>query len=347
MKFSSILLDWYAVNKRDLPWRDIDNPYVVWIAEVVFQQTRIEQGLPFFVRFMEKFSTVEVLAKASEAEVLKMWQGLGYYSRARNLHFSARYIVNELEGVFPSSYTELLKLKGVGPYIAAEVASVCFNEVVAAIDGNVQRVIARYFGVEEPVNSSQGEQQVRVLANEHIHTNTPGDFNQALMDFGSSVCKPKSPLCNECIFSEMCWANRNQMQTTLPIKIKKVKVRNRYFNFLLFVNDNKLAVVKRESGDVWQGLFQPILSETNEEVKSTDELDFSGFLFSKSIRQLSHQKLFLRFWVVHSGFKFEKHAPEIEWHNYEELHQLPVPKSIEELFSSNDFEALINRGRIN
>lgn len=347
MNFSSILLNWYAINKRDLPWRNIDNPYVIWVAEVVFQQTRIDQGLPYFVRFMDKFPTVEILAKASEAEVLKMWQGLGYYSRARNLHFSAKYVVNDLQGIFPNSYSELLKLKGVGPYIAAEVASVCFDEVVAAVDGNVQRVIARFFGIKDPVNSPSGEKQIRALANEHIDAKVPGDFNQALMDFGSSVCKPKSPLCETCVFNESCWAFRNQMQKTLPVKIKKVKVKKRFFNFLLYVSGNKLAVVKRKSGDVWQGLFQPMLVETTEEVEIIGKLDLSGFLFSRSIRQLSHQKLFLSFWVVESDTKFEDHNSEIEWHSYEELFQLPVPKSIEELFSSNDFETLVNKGRLN
>jgi len=345
MNISFILLDWYDENKRDLPWRNTDNPYVIWIAEVVFQQTRIEQGLPFFVRFMEAFPKINILASAKEEEVLKLWQGLGYYSRARNLHYSAKYIMTELDGKFPSSYKDLLQLKGVGPYIAAEVASVCFNEVVAAVDGNVQRVIARYFGIEEAVNDSIGAKSVSALANAHISKKRPGDFNQALMDLGSSVCTPKNPLCNQCVLNELCWANRNSKQLVIPVKKKKVKVRSRHLNFLLRVDEGKLAMQKRKSGDVWQGLFQPLLIETKAELVDISELGSKGFFLSKSIRVLSHQKLFLKFWVLEeiNISEFE----DVEWVKLEEIETLPVPKSIEQLFSSNEFNDLYNMRVIN
>ncbi len=339
MNFSSILLQWYAQNKRDLPWRDSDNPYVIWIAEVVFQQTRIEQGLPFFIRFIQKFPSVDVLARAKEESVLKMWQGLGYYSRARNLHFSAKYIVNELQGFFPTTYNELLKLKGVGPYIAAEVASVCSNEVIAAIDGNVQRVISRYYGVREAVNSPVGEKAVRALANEHISTTHPGDFNQALMDFGSSMCTPKSPNCENCVFNESCWAFRNDEVANIPLKINKVKVRKRFFNFLLVRKGNAVAMQKRGPGDVWQGLYQPLLFESKVEMKSL-EMEFSeGYLLKEGIRQLSHQKLHLKFWAV-SNLEIANFE-DVEWISISDLHLLPVSKSIEQLFSSNEFQKLV------
>jgi A/G-specific adenine glycosylase len=343
MKFSDDLLFWYDENKRDLPWRDIDNPYVIWIAEVVFQQTRIEQGLPYFLEFIKKFPTVFDLAASSEEFVLKNWQGLGYYSRARNLHFSANFIVNELNGVFPKTYKDLLFLKGVGPYIAAEIASVCYNEIEPAIDGNVQRVISRYFGVSEPVNSSVGASQIKLFANEHISTQRPGDFNQALMDYGSSICSPKKPDCPHCLFNETCWANIHGKQNEIPVKLKKVKVRTRYFNFMILIKGDALGVVKRGSGDVWQGLYQPPLIEAESEVLGLRDIgpNFKGYLLSSSKRILSHQKLMLKFWVIKDGFE-DIDFTDVEWVSLSKLSDIPVSKSIEELFSSKEFRSLFN-----
>ncbi len=343
MKFSDDLLFWYDKNKRDLPWRNIDNPYVIWIAEVVFQQTRIEQGLPYFLEFIKNFPTVYDLAAASEEFVLKNWQGLGYYSRARNLHFSANYIVNELNGEFPKTYKDLLKLKGVGPYIAAEIASVCYKEVEPAIDGNVLRVLSRYFGVTDPVNSTQGAAQVKLFATAHISQMRPGDFNQALMDYGSSICSPKKPDCENCLFNVTCWANLNSKQGEIPVKLKKVKVRNRFFNFMIVRKEASLAVVKRGSGDVWQGLYQPPIIEVDDVTIELDELGkgLKGYLLSSATRILSHQKLFLKFWVVDGGSS-QLDLSNVEWVNYGKLAEIPVPKSIEELFSSKEFRSLFN-----
>lgn len=342
MKFSEILLGWYDQNKRDLPWRSIDNPYVIWIAEVVFQQTRIEQGMPFFEAFIKEFPSVQDLAAASEERVLKKWQGLGYYSRARNLHFSAKLIVEELNGELPTSYTGLLKLKGVGPYIAAEVASVCFGEVVAAVDGNVQRVISRYFGVEEAVNSTSGNKIVSALANEHISPSRPGDFNQALMDLGSSICTPKKYSCIKCVLQDDCYANRNQKQAVLPVKEKKVKVRNRYFNYLITLKNGGLLLKKRGAGDVWQGLFEPPLIETPN--IADDLIGFENALELYSTKRvLSHQRLHIKFWLVNN---LSAAIPEAEFSNigHAELQNYPVPKSIEQLFSSIEFRSLFNGG---
>jgi len=341
MNFSSEILIWYDKNKRNLPWRNIDNPYVIWIAEVVFQQTRIEQGLPYFLSFIKSFPSVTDLATALESDVLKKWQGLGYYSRARNLHFSANFIVNELNGVFPKTYKDLLLLKGVGPYIAAEVASVCYGEVVAAVDGNVQRVISRYFGIQEAINSTVGAKLINELANAHIDNLRPGDFNQALMDYGSSICSPKSPKCIDCTFNESCWAFRNGKQLELPVKLKKVKIRNRYFNYLLNVTEGKLAVHKRGEGDVWQGLFEPFLIETTNEVTEFNELEpnLSGYLLYSQKRILSHQRLFLSFWVTDTVTDSMR---EMEWKSLDELSHLPVSKSIEQLFCASEFRSLFN-----
>jgi A/G-specific adenine glycosylase len=343
MNFSDELLGWYDQNKRDLPWRNIDNPYVIWIAEVVFQQTRIEQGLPYFLKFMEKFPSLYDLADASEEDVLKKWQGLGYYSRARNLRFSAKYIVNELNGKFPDNYETLLKLKGVGPYIAAEVASVCFDEVVAAIDGNVQRVISRYFGVEEAINSPEGAKQIKEFATAHISKNRPGDFNQALMDLGSFVCSPQKPKCESCFLVTTCWAVSNKKLDQIPYKLKKVKVRSRYFNFLLIFKDGKLAVNKRSAGDVWQGLYQMPLIEMNENIASFSDLKVGGkgYLLRSGKRILSHQRLHLNFWVTDLDKSTDRILIE-KWCGLDELLELPVPKSIEQLFLSKEFKSLFD-----
>ncbi len=343
MKFSDELLNWYDANKRDLPWRNTDNPYVIWITEVVFQQTRIAQGLPYFLKFIEKFPTVQHLARAKEEDVLKFWQGLGYYSRARNLHFSAKYIVNDLAGKFPKTYKDLLKLKGVGPYIAAEVASVCYGEKVAAVDGNVQRVLARYFGIEEAVNEKIGAKLVQDFANAHIPTNRPGDFNQALMDFGSSICAPKKPVCEDCIFNASCWALRNNRVGSLPLKVKKVKVRKRVFNYYLSICDDKLPVYKRVAGDVWQGLFEPLMTEqkTKQDKIALDEVvsKGNGYLLHSSKRILSHQNIEMNFWVINE-IPIEMDSFTIRWASLEELLQFPVSKSIEELFSLAKFKDL-------
>ena len=342
MNFSQVLISWYDQNKRDLPWRSIDNPYVIWIAEVVFQQTRIAQGLPFFHSFMKEFPTVYALASANEELVLKKWQGLGYYSRARNLHFSAKYIVNELNGVMPNSYNELLKLKGVGPYIAAEVASVCYKEVVAAVDGNVHRVVSRYFGVTEAVNSTVGAKLIQQLATNHIDESRPGDFNQALMDFGSGVCSFKNPSCLTCVFSETCWAYRNNKVSVLPVKLKKVKIRDRFFNYFIPNGGEVLYLNKRGEGDVWQGLFQLPLLETNVAFTGSEieGVELSYLLYSTK-RVLSHQRIWIKFWVVPNivDTSLLKHCERIR---IDEIEKYPVPKSIEQLFSSLEFTSLFN-----
>lgn len=342
MNFSHALLNWYDVNKRDLPWRNTDNPYVIWIAEVVFQQTRISQGMPFFLSFIEEFPSVQHLASASEEDVLKKWQGLGYYSRARNLQFSAKYIVNELNGEMPSNYNDLLRLKGVGPYIAAEVASVCFNEVVAAVDGNVQRVLSRFFGVTEAVNSTTGIKVIQAIANANVSQTRPGDFNQALMDLGSSICTPKKPSCDQCLFSADCWALRNGKQLELPVKEKKVKVKDRYFNFLLHPVNGKLQMQKRGAGDVWQGLFQPPLIESDKKWESIDGGAENGYLLFEAKRILSHQRIHICYWVV-QGISNWVDESEFELVDYGDLQKYPVPKSIEQLFSSLEFTSLFNR----
>ncbi len=241
MKFSNTLIYWYLQNNRDLPWRKSKNPYFIWLSEIMLQQTRVAQGLAYYLKFTTTFPTVFDLAKADESTVLKMWQGLGYYSRARNLHFSAKQISNELNGIFPSTYEEIIKLKGIGDYTASAISSICFNEPTAVVDGNVYRVLSRYFGLNTPTNSTSGIKEFKTLAQTLIDISQPGTYNQALMDFGALHCKPQNPLCETCPFSDSCVAFEKKLTKELPVKEKKIKVRKRYFNFLVI----KTEIIKQ------------------------------------------------------------------------------------------------------
>ena len=244
MKFSNTLIYWYLQNKRALPWRKSKHPYFIWLSEIMLQQTRVVQGLAYYLKFTEEFPTVFDLAKAEESTVLKMWQGLGYYSRARNLHFSAKYIANELNGEFPSTYKEIIKLKGVGDYTASAIASICFNEPTAVVDGNVYRVLSRYFGIATPINSSAGIKEFKALAQSLLNTKQPGTYNQALMDFGAMHCKPQNPLCDTCPFANSCVALEKKLTKELPVKEKKIKITKRYFNFLVIKTDDHNTILK-------------------------------------------------------------------------------------------------------
>lgn len=205
MSFGNNLIQWYLENDRDLPWRKSKDPYVIWLSEIMLQQTRVAQGLPYFLSFIKHFPTVFDLANAPEAKVLKLWQGLGYYSRARNLHFTAKYVANECNGIFPGTYKDLLKLKGVGDYTASAIASICYQEPVAVVDGNVYRVLARYLGIATPINTTKGIKEFKAVAQELLEPSEPGNYNQALMDFGALHCKPQNPLCSTCIFRNPAW----------------------------------------------------------------------------------------------------------------------------------------------
>jgi A/G-specific adenine glycosylase len=228
------LLDWYKKNGRELPWRKTHDPYIIWLSEIILQQTRIEQGLPYFEKFVSKYPKVKDLANASEDEVLRLWQGLGYYSRARNLHFTAKTIVQDYQAQFPNSFNEIKALKGVGDYTASLIASVCFGVPEAVVDGNVYRVLARLFGIETPINTTKAKKEFKELANQIIDKESPGDFNQAIMDFGAMVCRPANPDCIHCIFKTVCKANQNKLQTVLPKKLPKQKSKNRNFHYFVF-----------------------------------------------------------------------------------------------------------------
>ncbi|MCD8433833.1 A/G-specific adenine glycosylase [Tenacibaculum dicentrarchi] len=334
---TSKLIYWYLKNKRDLPWRKTKDPYLVWLSEIMLQQTRVAQGLPYFISFTTNFETVFDLAKADQTTVLKLWQGLGYYSRARNLHFTAKQVANEFNGVFPNTYKELLKLKGIGDYTASAIASVCYDEPVAVVDGNVYRVLARYFGIKTAINSSKGIKEFKELAQTLIDVSQPGMYNQAIMDFGALQCKPQNPLCDSCPLSESCVALDKKLIKELPVKEKKIKVKKRYFNYLVVVtDDNKTNIEQRIGKGIWQGLYQFPLIETTTTINETQLIEQPEFakLFPKEtvlslfnqkdiIHKLSHQHLSTKFWIVKTTNTSEK---TILWND---IKQYPVPVLID------------------
>jgi A/G-specific adenine glycosylase len=314
MNFTEILTHWYSVNKRDLPWRRTKNPYYIWLSEIIMQQTQIKQGLPYYEAFVSNYPTVFDLANADEQDVLKLWQGLGYYSRARNLHASAKYIVNELNAKFPTTYFELLKLKGVGDYTASAISSISYNESHAVVDGNVYRVLSRYFGISTPINSTQGIKEFKKLATTLLDTKNPGDYNQAVMEFGATQCKPKNPYCIVCPLKDSCVALQKGKVYEWPVKLKKTKVSKKHFNFLVLISEDKKTVFEqRTSKGIWQNMYQFPLIESDDEITieafqnhplvkgyfiKTKDLSFSLFNPEPIVHKLSHQHLFTKFWII-------------------------------------------------
>jgi len=308
MNFSTQLIAWYNIHKRDLPWRRTTNPYQVWLSEIMLQQTRVDQGMSYYLKFIKAYPTIHDLAKASEDHVLANWQGLGYYSRARNLHATAKYISSELKGIFPSTYKNIIKLKGVGPYTAAAIASFCFKEVVPVVDGNVLRVMARYMGIEEPINWPKTHKRIYAICREAIPQKQPDVFNQAIMEFGALHCTPKKPQCDRCPFQTSCKAYEEKTVALLPKKEKKIKKINRYFDYIFFYQKNTILIKKRQGKGIWQGLYEGHLIESKEE-ENTDKIleSMSSFLNKKTSIQeitpskkhiLSHQNLHIRYWFI-------------------------------------------------
>lgn len=333
MDFSNSLLHWYLQEKRDLPWRNTTNPYPIWLSEIILQQTRVAQGMPYYLSFIEKFPTIFDFAAASEEEVLKLWQGLGYYSRARNMHKTAQYIVSELDGVFPYTYESLLKLKGIGPYTAAAIASFSFNEVVPVVDGNVYRVLARFFGIETDIASSKARKEFFEMAQLLISKDKPATFNQAIMEFGALQCVPQNPDCKVCIFSNSCLALQKNKVNQLPVKLKKTKVTNRFLNYLIYLNDENTTIVcKRVQKGIWHNLYEFPVIETEKDVSDEEMMQLirfqntenqidNIFLYNhlKIIHKLSHQKLTLRFFNIKISNKITSGI------QIDELEKLPFP----------------------
>ena len=256
----SPLLTWYQENGRDLPWRATQDPYKIWLSEVILQQTRVEQGLAYYQRFLQAFPTVAHLAAASEDEVLRLWQGLGYYSRARNLHAAARQVVSM--GGFPTSYSGIRALKGIGDYTAAAIASFAFGLPHAAVDGNVYRVLSRIFAIDTPIDTTLGKRQFAALAEEVLPPQAAALHNQAMMDLGATICTPRNPQCQACPLQDACIAHAENTAANYPVKSKRTQVRQRYFSYLLITDGKHLLLNRRPKGDIWEGLYEPLLIET-------------------------------------------------------------------------------------
>lgn len=338
-KFTEILLLWHDTeNLRSMPWKQVKDPYKIWLSEIILQQTRVEQGTGYFLRFVEKYPTVHDLANAASNDVFKLWEGLGYYSRCKNLIETARFISTDLKGVFPNSYENILKLKGVGPYTAAAIASFAFDAQYAVVDGNVNRVLARFFGIYTPIDSTYGKAEMTTLANKLLPKGASALFNQAIMDFGATVCKPKQPLCVTCVFNNNCVALKEDKVNLLPIKTKSLVKKSRWFYYVIMQHRDTFFIQKRTAKDIWQSLYEFILIEkygfeeiesilTSPELNPYRSKQFKIISISEPIKQqLTHQTIYSIF--VH--IRTDKISNEIsgEWVTIPQLKKRPFPRTI-------------------
>lgn len=324
--FTSTLLTWYSKHGRHLPWRTTQDPYAIWLSEVILQQTRIAQGTSYWLRFMEKWPHVEDLAAATEDEVMRMWQGLGYYSRARNLYQAAQQIVTL--GQFPNTLSDIKRLKGVGDYTAAAIGSFAFGLQVAAVDGNFYRVLARYFGIDTPMNTPEGVKLFAALAQEHLPEGAAADYNQAVMDFGATLCTPKAPQCTRCPLAETCVARRENRVDQLPVKLKTLKVLTRNLSLYYIRWNGKTAIHKRGSGDIWQGLWTVPESE-----HLTPRLRKAAVLLQKGVKHvLTHRILLADFYLLSP--KEKPSLPEdFIWIDEKDIENYGIPRLMEKLIS--------------
>ena len=327
--FTTTLLNWFALHKRDLPWRHTKDPYAIWLSEVILQQTRIQQGMDYWWRFMKRWPKVENLANATEDEVLKEWQGLGYYSRARNLHVAAQQIVER--GKFPDTLEDIKKLKGVGDYTAAAIGSISFGLPVAVVDGNVYRVLARHYGIDTPINTTRGKHLFTELAQSLLPVDQPAEFNQAMMDFGAIQCTPTSPKCLECPLQETCEALHMGRIDDLPVKEKKLTIQTRLLTYIYIRCKGKTAIRRRPAGDIWQGLWEPYLEEARGKEPETRGMLERATIIGKNVKHvLTHRVLMADFYLL------ETDTPpvlpdEYIWVEESELGNYAVPRLIEKL----------------
>ncbi|HAD96020.1 MAG TPA: A/G-specific adenine glycosylase [Cryomorphaceae bacterium] len=299
--FQRELKKWYDHHKRDLPWRKTNDPYLIWLSEIMLQQTRVAQGLPYYHKFTERFSTISELALAEDDEVMKLWEGLGYYSRARNMLHAARFVHHKREGVFPHTYQEIRELKGVGDYTAAAIASMAFGEAYAVVDGNVYRLLSRFLGIDTPVNSSAGKKEFAQAADEMLDCEDPATYNQAVMEFGALQCIPRKPDCGHCVLRSGCEAYKTGRVEELPVKLRKKYDRKRYFHYLMIASQDHVLVERREGSDIWKHLFQFPLIETQRPLEMEALLAEVGLPDGFEVREytslaphkLSHQTIYI------------------------------------------------------
>jgi A/G-specific adenine glycosylase len=340
--FSKKIVEWYQNNRRNLPWRDTGDPYKIWLSEIILQQTRVLQGLPYYQQFVSTFPTIHSLAIASEQQVLRLWQGLGYYSRARNLHKCAKLVSKQLKGEFPRTYADLKNLPGVGDYTAAAISSFTFNEKVAVVDGNVFRVLSRIFGIDEPVNSTAGRKVFSTLANELIPAAESGTHNQAVMEFGATWCVPVNPRCEDCIFKKTCVAFLRSRQRELPVKLRKAPSRKRYFTYLVFRKGSSLMMKKRESKDIWYGLYDfPLVEKTKPVSVSRVLSDFNQpagkFTVTDTYKHvLTHQTIYCKFIII-PWDEQQKALQESKFYSVTRISSLPKPVLISRFLNDLSF----------
>ncbi len=334
------IMHWYRQHKRVLPWRETNDPYRIWISEVILQQTRIDQGIGYYLRFTERFPDVVTLAAATEEEVLKVWQGLGYYSRARNLHQAARQIVSQHNGSLPSAYSGLIALKGVGQYTAAAVASIAYGLPHAVIDGNVYRVLTRLFAIDTAIDTAPGKKLIAEVADSLLPVEDPSGYNQAIMDFGALICTPLQPACNECVLRDSCMAHSNGTVANYPVKARKTLIRNRYFHYFHILHGNHTYLQKREQPGIWQNLYEFPLIETAQpaDLMQLQQTDAFMKLFSDlpELRinpshafrhQLTHQLIQTRFYRVEIPDNLTFTPPgQLRITAHQELHTYPVSR---------------------
>ena len=338
MTFSDKILNWYARNSRQLPWRNTKDPYRIWLSEIIMQQTRIAQGLPYYHAFIMQYPSIFDLASAQEAQVLKLWQGLGYYSRARNLHATAKHIAYELNGMFPDTYDELLKLKGIGDYTASAIASICFREPRPVIDGNVYRVLSRCFDVDLSIESSKGKKYFKTLATEVMPKDDVGDYNQGVMEIGATVCLPKTPACISCPLNDQCLALAHDTRDLRPVKKKRSPVRIRHFDYLIYLDpEHRTYLQKRTGNDIWKNLFEFPLIESDKTI-DLDSLrqairlqidlpqarELVHVVEANRLHKLSHQHLNTRFWIVKTSGEIPEGIP------WDSIDDYPVPVLIQD-----------------
>ncbi len=323
MVFAEVILQWFQEHGRSLPWRETKDPYAIWLSEIILQQTRIEQGMPYWQRFMQQWPTVEALAAAEEDEVLRMWQGLGYYSRARNLHTAAKQITTL--GGFPTTTADIRQLKGVGDYTAAAIASFAYGLPEAVVDGNVYRVLSRYYGIDTPINSTAGKKEFAALAQSLLPPHRSADYNQGMMDFGAIQCTPQSPQCTCCPLMESCMAFREGRISELPVKQRTLKIKERHLTYVYIRCKGYTAIHRREAGDIWQGLYEPLLDVKPEP---------GAMLLRQNVKHvLTHRVLYADFWLWQTN---ERPAlPDgYFWIREEDIDNYAVPRLIEILVQS-------------
>jgi len=345
--FKISLLQWHLnSNKRQMPWKGEKDPYKIWLSEVILQQTKVGQGWSYYERFIETYPTVIILANAKDDDVFKLWEGLGYYNRCKNLLFTARQITKERRGIFPETYDELLSLKGIGPYTAAAIASFAFNLPYAVVDGNVFRVLSRVFGIEIAIDSTDGKKEFNKLANEVLVREQPGVYNQAIMDFGAVVCKPVAPLCNTCVVQSICIAYREGKVNYLPIKDKIILKKHRWFYYFLFEFDGKLLVNKRTRKDIWENLFEFYLLEADEQIKWTEIMVYQWLneqfditkaevmhISETAMQQLTHQQIKGQFIKV-KLYTIPLPLAHYQWQPINSISELAFPKFINQYLSA-------------